>query len=217
MIKVKINGVEHAFPTRWEDLTFKQFIDIWTEREGTNDHTKLLSILAGVDLSRADIIVGLTDMVVMAGFLNTPSRFEESYPNVGPYKIKPNKPDGWDIRFESLGQFEDMRALFGDKTETMLQHTKKYARYVAIYLQKIRDGEYDPLKTDEMEHEVMKYPAGEVVWLGGFFFAKLLISLRGISVASPDTALNQKKSKPALNGSKPRSASTPPSPKSRRR
>lgn len=219
MITIKINGKARQFPTQWEDLTFQQFIELWEEqsKEGGGDHTRLLSIMAGFDLTTATTLVGLDQLITVASFIHHPSQFKESYEKIGPYKVPRNSKDGWDIRFESLGQFEDMRSVFNKLKTDLLDHTKAYSRYVAIYLQKLRDGVYDPLRVPEVEDEVRTYPAGQVIALGSFFFGRLYISLRGIKTISQPTAPTQKKSKPASRNSTPRLASTPRSPKSRRR
>lgn len=217
MIKIKINNEDIQFPTDWEDLTFRQYIEMWTEQAGANDHTAVLSILAGCDLRTADVVNGLDKLITASAFINRPSEFQKSYDMIGPFKIPANSKDGWDIRFESLGQFEDMRAVFNKIKEDLFDHTKVYSRYVAIYLQKLRDKEYDPMKVDAMEAEVMGYPAGQVIALGGFFFAKLYVSLRGIKLTSLNTAPSPKKSKPVSRNSRRSLAITPQSRKSRRR
>lgn len=217
MIKIKVNNQEHQFPTSWDDLSFRQYIDIWKEMENGADHLKLISIMASVELTPSMTIIGIDQLLMAAGFIYQPSKFEESYTMIGPYKIPMNSKEGWDIRFESLGQFEDMRAVFNKVKDSLLDHTIQYSRYVAIYLQKVRDGEYDPLKVDSMEESVQDYPAGQVIALGGFFFGKLYASLRGIKKDFLNTPPSLKKSRPATKNSKRRSASTPRSPKSRRR
>jgi hypothetical protein len=212
MIKFKINGKSINYPSAWEDLTFNQFLQILQLK---GDSIQLVSILSGLDyeyLKKATII-GLESLLEAARFIQSKAKFELYYPQIGPYKLPANRKGQFDIRFESMGQFEDMRAAMTKANEIGL--TQSYARYVAIYLQKIRDKEYDPSKVEEVEEEVKTYRACEVIAMGQFFFLKLYLLSTGIKEISPLTPPSPKKSKQVLMTSKQSSPSMRPSTRSR--
>jgi len=118
-----------------------------------------------------------------------------------------------DVTIESLGQFEDMRNAMMKKMDIQ-EHTAAYARYVAIYLQKIRDGHYDPAKVEEVQEEVKSFPACEVIAVGQFFFLKLYSLSTGTAKTSQIIPPTPTKSKQDLTTSKRNSASMRPSTKS---
>ena len=212
MIKFKINGSEINYPSAWEDLTFNQYLQILQLK---GDSIQLVSILSGLDYEylKSATIIGLESLLEASRFIQTKVEFEDYYPTIGPYTLPTNRKGQFDVRFESMGQFEDMRASMAKTTESGF--TEAYARYVAIYLQKIRDKEYDPNKVPEVEEEVKTYRACEVIAMGQFFFLKLYLLSNGTERTSPTTPPSPKKSKPGLTTSKRNSASTRRSTKSR--
>jgi len=214
MIKFKINKSSINYPSQWEDLTFTQYIQVM---KLTNDTTLMISILSGLDYEylKSATIVGLESFLEASHFLTEPPKFDTYYPQVGLYKLPANRKGQFDIRFESMGQFEDMRAAMNKVDGDIIKHTEAYGRYVAIYLQKIKDGTYDPNKVPEMEEEVKIMPACEVIATGQFFFLKLYSLSSGTKKISPHTPQSQKKSKPVLTTSKRNLASTRRSTKSR--
>lgn len=202
MIKFKINGSDVQIPSTWEDLTFGQYLRLFEQK----DMTDTISILTGFDreyLLNAKII-GLESLIQCTNFLNTPSKFDTYYPHVGPYKLPANKNGQLDIRLESLAQFEDMRVQMQkvNLKEDVPGFTKAYGKYVAIYLQKIRDGHYTHAKALEMEEEILSFRACEVIAVGQFFFIQLANSLTGTAPTSLPTNQSPKKSKSGLMSSK---------------
>lgn len=209
MIKFKINGSDIQVASMWEDLTFGQYLQVLNP---TNDHTDYISIITGIPretLLNAKII-GLEALIESASFLQKPWVHEMYYPQVGPYKLEgKGKDKQFDIRYESLAQFEDARATMAKiDNKDVVQFTKAYGKYVAIYLQKIRDGEYKNSKVEEMEAEVQNFRACEVIAVGQFFFLKLLRLLNGTPPTSPHMNRKLKKSKSVLTSSKRSSGRT---------
>ncbi len=49
MVKVKINGKEHQFPTRYEDMDFKTWCNLVGAR-ATKDHSEMIAILTGLPI-----------------------------------------------------------------------------------------------------------------------------------------------------------------------
>lgn len=206
MITFKINGESKEVPTCWEDLTFEQYLKFF---ELKDDVLQLVAIVTGLDYEyiKKATIVGVDRLFEALSFINVHPEIPGYTAILGPYTIPPNKDGVFDIRFESVAQFEDMRHVIRKLPENDIKaHTAAYADYVAIYMQKIKDGEYDANKVSEVKAEVMTFPAIQVISLGSFFFLKLLSSFNGTRKTSPNTSQPQKKTKQDLNGSAKRSA-----------
>ncbi len=207
MIKFKINDRTINYPSQWEDLTFAQYVDL-VKYEKENDTIRIVSIFSGLeyDYLKNNTIIGLESLLEAGRFRLKESTFEGYYPQVGKYKFPLNKVEMdkdsplykqkiYDIRFDSLGQFEDMRASMKKLDGTIIKLVEAYQRFVSIYLQKVRDGVYDPTKVPELEEEVKLMPACEVMAMGKFFFQRLVSLLIGIPQISQNIPPSQKKSK----------------------
>lgn len=203
MIDFKVNGEPKQIPTCWEDVTFGVYLKIGK----VNDNLlELLQHFTGMsyEIIKKAKFVGVEDVIRAMSFIRKPPILPEYVTEIGPYKLPVNHKGGFDIQFESLAQFEDMRAVMMKTNDSTLQ--EDFAKYVAIYLQKIRDGEYDNQKALGMLSEVYQLPALKVLALGAFFLAKLDNLLNGITVNYQKSTPSQKKSKPATKASKKRSA-----------
>ena len=207
MIQFKLNGQSIAIPTSWNDVTFAQYLKIFEVRD---DVIHLVSIFTGLeyDKLKESVIVGLDKLLQALSFTNEIPKFPDYVDQCGPYKIPGNSKGQFNIQYESLGQFEDARRLMNQLTGDVKQHTAYYAKYVAIYLQKIKDGSYNPNAVEDMEKEIMTYPAYQVITLGAFFFIRLKILSGGIKSNSPTTKPSPKKSKRVLTPSKRSSGAT---------
>jgi len=217
MITFKLNAQSYQIPTTWEDVTFKQYIQLFDLKDDT---IQLVSIFTGLeyDILKNAVIVGLDDILKALSFVNKKPEFPGSVSQCGPYQIPNNTKGQFNIQHESLAQFEDMRQIMRKiPANDIKEHTKAYGKYVAIYLQKIKNGEYKPLMVPEMEDEVENMPAFEVCSLGAFFFLKLWSLSTGTVSASPSTALTKTKTKQATKTSKKRSGQSRPSRKRQRR
>lgn len=207
MIDFKLNGKKVSIATSWDELTWNQFNEVHTSG---NDILKRLSIASGLDyesLKKATII-GLEDVIKAMQFMTKPPMWDTPVLQCGPYKLPTNHKGQYNIQFESLAQFEDLRALIAKLPERTSSKdlNEQYPEMVAIYLQKVRDKEYDHNKALEMIAEVKEMPAREVVTLGSFFLIKLLSLLTGTQNNSPSTVQSQKKKKPGSASLPKRSA-----------
>lgn len=185
----------------WEKMTFAQHLRVIKMK----DIYDKISIVTGIEretLKKARI-KGLNKILYAARFLDEAPQFPEKPTQIGKYKLPLNSKGIFDIQFESLEQFEDMRQIYSklkpieecpDIIDRIYAHTESYATYCALYLQKIRDGEYDGDKALQMIPEIMNYPTSDVISAGGFFFVKLQSLSNGIRSNSPNTAPVQKKS-----------------------
>jgi len=216
MITFKLNGKSIQVPSSWNDVTFAQYLKIFDVKD---DVIQLVSILTGVeyDYLKSAEIIGLDKLLEAISFTNTQIKFPDQVDYCGPYKIEANsvskdkKTKGrkeYNPQYESLGQFEDARKIMNSLDGNIKAHTEAYGKYVAIYLQKIKDKSYDPQKVEEVEKELQNYPAFQVITLGSFFFVKLKILFGGIPRTSLPTPPTRKKLKRVLKPSKRSSGAT---------
>lgn len=187
-----LNGKSIKITSSWDEMLFKQYLRILKLKD---DNVELISILSGVDYEtvKKAKITGLDNLMYLTRFLQTPPQFPDKPSYIGPYKLPLNSKGVFDIQFESLAQFEDMRQVMGKVEAGVYAHTEAYATYCAIYLQKLRDGEYDGDKAMQIVTEVMSYPASDVIVAGGFFFVKLQSLLNGTRSNSQSSAPLQRK------------------------
>lgn len=206
MIDFKLNGKKVSIATSWDELTWNQFYEV---HNSGSDILKRLSIASGLNYEtlKTATIVGLEDVLKAMQFMTKPPEWDKPVLQCGPYKLPTNNKGQYNIQFESLGQFEDLRVLISKLPErpTTKELNDMYPDMVAIYLQKVRDGEYNNNKAIEMIPEVKDMPAREVVTLGSFFLIKLLDLLAGTPNNSPTIAPNPKKKKPGSASSVKRS------------
>lgn len=218
MIKFKLNSKTVEVASSWEDLTFKQFLKVFSLKNG--DILDAISLCSGIEyevLKKAGVIVGLESLITAVQFLNTPAKYPDTTDRIGKYKLPLDSKGEFNPQFKRLDQFEDMRKAMVFSDKGIVAVTEAYATYCAIYLQELRDGEYSYDKAKGMIEEVKDMPAKEVIPAGSFFLIKLMNLLGGIKKTSPNTNQSPKKSKQGLMTSKKRSGSTRPSRKYRRK
>jgi hypothetical protein len=208
MIEFKLNGKPFKMPTSWDDVKYYQYLKTFDITKDTTT-SELISIFTDIDVETikgAKVIVGLEKVLGAMTFANKPMQTTGYCEKVGKYKLPINSTKKqFDIQLESLAQIEDMKAIM--KTLTDLKSIAySFPKFVAIYLQKIRDGEYSYSKAVEMEQEVLNMPAKEVVITGGFFYLKLTSLLNGTSPTSRPTNQNPKNSTRGSRKSVKRSA-----------
>lgn len=205
-MKFTLNGKQIEVTDSWEAMSFAQHLRVIKMQ----DIYDKISIITGIDRDtlKKSKIKGLNKILYAARFLDqTPTFHVEPPKKIGPYKLPLNAKGIFDIQFESLEQFEDMYQVMSklkplpqegeacpDILDRIYAHTEAYATYCAMYLQKIRDGEYDGDKALQMIGEIMNYPASDVISAGGFFFVSLKSLSSGIKSNSPNTAPHRKKS-----------------------
>ena len=207
MISFKLNNQSIQIPTTWEEVTYSQYLKLISMPD---DMIYLVSVFTGQDYEvlKSAIISGLDKVLEALAFINKPPQFPPYVDQCGPYKIPANKEGQFNIQYESLGQFEDMRQAMLKREKTTLGHMEAYSKYVAIYLQKIRDKEYNNKRVPELEEEIKSFPAYQVMALGAFFFLRLNGSLNGTKKTSPPTTPPRKKLKRGSKSSGRNSART---------
>lgn len=236
-----LNGEPINLTDSWEKTTLSQYLRIIRMK---NDTIELLSIITGLDydyLKKAKI-KGLEKLLYAASFINTAPVVPDKPTKIGGFKLPLNANGVFDIQFESLAQFEDMRVImetlpelplhlfdkiikgtlsvedfraYPDIAERLMQHIEAFPKYCALYVQKLRDREYDGQKALAMIPEIHNYPALEVIAAGSFFLVRLWSLLRGTQKTSPTSAPALKK--PIGKRSRKSSARTPRSTQQRGR
>ena len=183
-----LNGKKINVIDSWEGLNFAQYLRIIKMGD---DMVESLSILTGIDYEtlKKSKIKGLEKLLYAARFMNKAPKLQEKPTKIGKYKL----PINFDIQFESLAQFEDMRQVMVKLEEGVYAQAESYAKYCAIYCQKLRDGEYDGQKATDMISEIMTLPALEVISAGSFFFVRLQFLLNGIIPNSRSTPRSRRK------------------------
>lgn len=204
----KLNGAPIDIASSWDDFTYDQF---WRIMNLTDDTFELVSIftdvpretLAGATITGLEKIIELANSIIKGGQPD----WDGTADQVGPYKLPKNSKGEFNIQFESLGQFEDMRVVWKTVTDVTTL-TAAHPRFVSIYLQKLRDGAYDPDKAKAMLQEIKAMPAKEVITAGSFFYVRLTSLLTGTPAPSPSVSPSPKKSKPASRPSTKNSGRT---------
>lgn len=169
MITFKLNNQRYSFPTRWEDVTFQQYVNLLH----TSSIADLIHIFTGIsrETLQESEIKNLEQINLALSFLSTPPKFERSR-MVGPYALPQ------DVTIQSTGQFEDLRALLLKLPKDPLAEPEitadLYLSACAIYCQKLKDGKYDPNKVPEPKEELKQYSCMEVLGTGSFFLFKPL-------------------------------------------
>lgn len=198
MIDFKLNGKKVQIPSSWDEVTAAQYLQLLDLKE---DYLQAVSIFSGIDYEtfKKATVIGLEKVIHTLSFIKNGPDLSKIVDKVGGYDVPKN------IQFEILAQFEDTRAIL-QNCKGIIEVTKAYPKIVAIYLQKIRDKEYDYTKAQQMVDEVLTMPAKEVITVGAFFYVKLMSLLRGTPATSPLTTPSPKKSKQGLRKSVKRSA-----------
>lgn len=187
-----LNGKPIEVTDSWDKMTFSQYLRLLNAKDDT---IEIISIITGIENEtlRKAKIGGLPKLMYLARFMQEPPKFPDKPTKIGKYKLPLNSQGIFDIQLESLAQFEDMRVIMYKLKEGVFAHTEAYAAYCALYLQKIRDGEYDSDKAIKMVPEIMNYPAADIITAGSFFFVKLQNLSNGIDPTFPTTKPVRKK------------------------
>lgn len=188
-----LNGKPINITDSWDKTTLSQYLRIL---KLNNDTVELISIITGLDyeyLKKAKII-GLEKLLYASRFIEIIPKLSENVEKIGGFKLPLNASGVFDVQFETLAQFEDMRTIMAETdVKEAYKLTESYAKYCAIYCQKLRDGEYDYDKAMKMVPEIHTYPSFEVIMAGSFFLTKLWSLLSGTLKASPSSVPAQKK------------------------
>jgi hypothetical protein len=179
MIKIKVNGSKpYEIPTAWSDLTYSQYVSLLTLPNSLVHQIHLFTQIPLETLQSAEL-KNLEKIAIALSFINLSPKAEEGPKDIGKYFVPK------DVTIESLGQFEDLRALIHRRPtdlstiENNLLWCDLCLEACSIYVQKLKDGKYDSSKVSGVKEELKSYPAMPIIQTGSFFFGKLLSTLTG--------------------------------------
>lgn len=171
MIVFKISGKKVNMPTRWEDVSYLDYIKLLRSRNSLKDY---ISIFADIPIETLEnaIITNLESISLALSFLTITPQFDRT-PIVGKY-VLPS-----DVTLKSVGQFEDLRALLQkyphnkDGEALTIEQNELFCDLCltacSIYVQKVKDGKYDYTKVEAVKEELKSASCAEVIGTGAFF------------------------------------------------
>ena len=195
MVKVKINGKEHQFPTRYEDMDFRTWCNLAGARASKN-YSEIIAILTGLSIEEVTGagIEGLEILLKAIKFLQDEPVLDETPTKVGYYTFPT------DIRYETVEQYQDtLNEIYRIKgLGDIKEANKALALYTAIYCQRDLKNKYDPDRAKILAETFMSYPCLEVMSAGHFFMARSQSLETGYSMSFLRQKLLLKKKQPVL-------------------
>lgn len=188
MIVFKISGTRYNFPTRFEDVTYLQYVELLRSK---NTIQSYISIFTGIPIETLEnaIITNLESISLALSFLTITPHFDRKR-MVGPY-VLPS-----DVTLQSVGQFEDLRALLQkyphnkDGEALTIEQNELFCDLCltacSIYVQKVKDGKYDYTKVEAVKEELKSASCAEVIGTGAFFL------FRPMNISPPSMSRYQK-------------------------
>jgi hypothetical protein len=173
MITFKINGTKTAIPTTWDDVKYIQYLALLTLPNSLIHYIHLFTGIPLETLQKAEL-KNLESISIALSFLTISLKPEPGALSIGKTYIPK------DVTIESLGQFEDLRALCNRRppdlstTENQMLFADCCLEACAIYVQKIWDGAYDPTKVPDVKLKLKTESCVEILQTGGFFLSKPL-------------------------------------------
>lgn len=175
IFEITLNGVKilKDIPGKWEEVTFKQYIELTDKKELT-----ALSIFTGIDaetLKKAQI-TNLNKLVTVLSFIKA----EVPLFNYPKRILTFDLPQ--DLNFETFGQYSDLKDQL-DKGLTGIELIKQYPLFCSIYTTK----PYDYKQAEANAELFMNAPCTDVLAVGFF----LLMKLVGLNSTIETTSLNR--------------------------
>jgi len=185
--KTTKSNVERYIPTRWEEVTFKHYLDM---QDAGDDYVKVLSVFTGMpeDVVRRSAILQLESVIQALSFIYTTMPMQVPQKILG-YEVPK------DLGFKSIAQFQDLREDMKEK-RVPIEQIKRYPLYCATYAM----AEYDWRKAEEMQAEFLQAPAPEVIAIGNFTLRKLVGLRIGKQLNFPKQVTRVQRWKLALKG-----------------
>lgn len=173
MITFKIQGDKYQIPTAWSDVTYSQYIQLLSLQPTIANRINLFTQI-GLDKILKAKLKNLESISLALSFLDVPFEAKLGATNVGKYPVPK------DVTLESVGQFEDLRALCNRRppdlstTANQTLFADLCLEACAIYIQKVKDKEYDSEKVQWVKEELKKESCIQVIQTGSFFLFKPL-------------------------------------------
>lgn len=188
MITIKINSEPYDMPTSWDDLQFHQYNTLLNATENT-EWTELMAKWLGLDYVafQGATVIGLEPVMAAMSFVSVPPVWGTENPKRVREFLLPGN-----ITLETVIQYEHMKK-YALAAKGFKEKVSDYPLIVAIYCQKIRDGEYNFSKAQALADEFQKANAREIIEAGNFFLIKLNHLNSGSQPSSPSPSQTQKK------------------------
>ncbi len=183
MITFKTLGKSWKCPTSWDDLTYSQCqFHIYPRTLA-----ETISLFSGIprETLESSELKGLEKINIALAFMSISPNFKRT-------EVVNNIVLPVDPTIESLGQFEDLRALL-NKLPKKEMKDYEYADWetyytlcleaCAVYMQKVKDGKYDASKVPVVKEELKSASCMEVIGTGAFFL------FRPLNISPPSTNL----------------------------
>lgn len=178
---IKIKG---KLPKSWKDITFKQFIDLSKCKNDVEQLAYLMNFK--YETFRRMEIKNLPEALASISFINTVPLSEDVPKTILGYKIAKN------LEFETVGQFEDIKAIASTIKAEEPDDLLKYAELVAVYAM---PGYLDktPPEQKQFADQFLNAPCEEVMATGNFILMRLIALSKAPhrSYLPPTTALNK--------------------------
>jgi hypothetical protein len=159
---ITLNGVKvhKSIPIKWEEVPFKDFINLNTGSELT-----ALAMLTGIEesiLAKAEIS-NLNKVINALSFLKTEISMMKFPKKILGYQVRQ------DLGFDSFGQYTDIKTE-SEKDLSGIDRLKSYPLLAAIYV----THPYDFKEAEKKVSEIENAPCTEVLALGNFLLVKLI-------------------------------------------
>lgn len=186
MLKYKFNGVEKRLPTRWEELSFKEYVSVIG---ATRNNVQMLSIILGEPIERiAEAKFDGLDTVIFAmSFLCKPIE-------INPYPTSLGSLYHFDqVNLYYPEQIDRLNELVIENCQKELpEQAKGFALYAAVYLQAL-DQVFDFEKAVYLSEQIMIYPCTEVLSIGSAALMRAMAAQSGKSMEEMEAIFKIKK------------------------
>jgi hypothetical protein len=192
-VSIYINQQEHKrdLPTSWEQVAFKDFLEI---DSCGGDVIKVIALLTRIEYETLlkSRIKDMDQVIAVLGFLTKP-----------PEPVIPATIMGYpvpkDLAFEEVQQYVDLKTYVEDHRKlTPLEHLRRYTIYCAVYACQVKHKKHDWKLVEEMADEFLQAPCTEVMGIGNFTLVKLIGLKLNINPASQKADTVYKKFKLVL-------------------
>ncbi len=184
MIPITINSQKLNIPTRWEDVTFKQYIDyIDLKNPKVIDAVALFTGIETKVWEGSKEIQNFYIIVNALEFLGKKPQIKKAV-NPGTVTIRDKEykvPQNIDSLPYMVKQFEDMRGLIRLEAKQNEITIKMYPRIISIYFCNMIFKKYSVRNIEKTEPLIDSLGMFEVLGMGNFFLQNMTELLNGIA------------------------------------
>lgn len=175
MITIKVDIVRREIPTRWEDVTFAQYVELACYPKDWVSSVGLFLEMTPEDIRSSQFSEGMDIIVQALSFMTTHPQLDKFPTKLGKFKLKPEI-----TTFPQLNAImrEQVIQLEGLKENNPRKITEPLARIAAIYCQGISEP-FDEEKAEYLSKQFMDYPCTEILSVGEFYQTKAAAAASG--------------------------------------